>query len=130
MREFPTKPYLLRAIYEWCCDCGFTPHLTVRVDAKTRVPPQYVKDGEIVLNVSQSATRNLTLGNEVIQFSARFGGASHELSIPIDAVAAIFARENGQGLIFQTTPAPEEDGPKPMDGESSGSGRARLQVVK
>jgi stringent starvation protein B len=100
MAEVSTKPYFIRAIYEWCSDCGFTPYLSVRVDERTRVPMEYVKNGEIVLNVSLNATRNLTINNELIQFSARFNGVSREVSIPVDRVQGIFARENGQGAFF------------------------------
>jgi stringent starvation protein B len=100
MADVSTKPYFIRAIYEWCSDCGFTPYLSVRVDDRTRVPVEYVKNGEIVLNVSLNATRNLTINNELIQFSARFNGVSREVSIPVDRVQGIFARENGQGAFF------------------------------
>src|SRR5260370_34648247 len=100
MADVSTKPYFIRAIYEWCSDCGFTPYLSVRVDERTRVPVEYVKNGEIVLNVSLNATRNLTINNELIQFSARFNGVSREVSIPVDRVQGIFARENGQGAFF------------------------------
>ena len=100
MAEVSTKPYFIRAIYEWCSDCGFTPYLSVRVDERTRVPMEYVKNGEIVLNVSLNATRNLTINNELIQFSARFNGVSREVSIPVERVQGIFARENGQGAFF------------------------------
>ena len=95
MADVSTKPYFLRAIYEWCSDCGYTPYLSVRVDERTRVPMEYVKNGEIVLNVSLNATRNLTINNELIQFSARFNGVSREVSVPVDRVQGIFARENG-----------------------------------
>ena len=105
MADVSTKPYFIRAIYEWCSDCGFTPYLSVRVDDRTRVPMEYVKNGEIVLNVSLNATRNLTINNELIQFSARFNGVSREVSIPVDRVQGIFARENGQGAFF-TVEAP------------------------
>jgi stringent starvation protein B len=101
-----TKPYLVRAIYEWCSDCGHTPYVSVKVDENTKVPQEFVKNGEIVLNVSQAATRNLTISNDRIQFSARFSGASREVSVPIEAVTAIFARENGQGMMF---PAPSTE---------------------
>ena len=101
MAEISTKPYLIRALYEWCVDSGLTPQLLVAVDAKTRVPAGFVKDGKIVLNINAGATRNLTLDNDWIQFSARFGGVSHEISVPIERIAAIFARENGQGLHFE-----------------------------
>src|SRR3954468_10308617 len=100
MAEVSTKPYFIRAIYEWCSDCGYTPYLSVRVDDRTRVPMEYVKNGEIVLNVSLNATRNLTINNELIQFSARFNGVSREVTIPVDRVQGIFARENGQGAFF------------------------------
>ena len=96
-----TKPYLVRAIHEWCMDNNLTPHLLVSVDAKTRVPMAYVKDGEIVLNLSYSATKDLHLDNEAVVFSARFGGVSQNLYIPMHAVRGIFARENSQGMFFE-----------------------------
>jgi stringent starvation protein B len=99
-----TKPYMIRALHEWCMDNGLTPHLLVAVDAQTRVPMAYVKDGEIVLNLSDSATKNLLIGNEAITFSARFGGVSNSLHVPVAAIRGLFARENGQGMFFQ----PEE----------------------
>lgn len=105
MSEISTKPYLLRAIYEWCCDCGFTPFLSVRVDSNTRVPMEYVKNNEIVLNISTGATRNLTIDNDMVQFSARFNGVSREISVPIGNVAGIFARENAEGMMFPPEPA-------------------------
>lgn len=108
MAELSTKPYLIRAIYEWCADSSFTPYLNVRVDQNTRVPLEYVKDGEIVLSMSQQATRNLTIGNELIQFSARFNGVSREIAIPIYAVQSVFARENGRGVFFGAESAPEQ----------------------
>jgi stringent starvation protein B len=132
--EISTKPYLIRALYEWCADSGYTPQLLVAVDARTRVPPGYVKDGQIVLNISAGATRNLTLDNEWIQFSARFGGVSHEIAIPVDRVAAIFARENGQGLHFEPAEAeaPTPAAPAPEGGEEPPppKGRPSLKVVK
>ncbi len=108
MAELSTKPYLIRAIYEWCADCGFTPYLNVKVDQNTRVPMEYVKDGEIVLSVSQQATRNLTIGNDLVQFSARFNGVSREIAVPIYAVQSIFARENGRGVFFDPESPPEQ----------------------
>lgn len=107
MSEISTKPYLIRAIYEWCADANCTPYLTVKVDQNVRVPMEYVKNGEIVLSASQQATRNLTIGNDLIQFSARFNGVSREISIPIYAVQAIFARENGRGMFFEPESAPD-----------------------
>jgi stringent starvation protein B len=98
----PTKPYMVRAIHEWCVDNGLTPHLLVTVNAQCRVPMAYVKAGEIVLNLNYSATKDLHLDNEAIVFSARFGGVSQNLYVPIDAVKGIFARENGQGMFFES----------------------------
>ena len=99
--EISTKPYLVRAIYEWCVDCGYTPYLSVVVTEACRVPMEYVKNNEIVLNVSPSATRNLKIDNDRVHFSARFNGTSREVSVPIIAVAGIFARENSEGLLFK-----------------------------
>ncbi|MDI1309137.1 MAG: ClpXP protease specificity-enhancing factor [Methylotenera sp.] len=96
-----TKPYMVRAIHEWCMDNGCTPHLLVAVDSHARVPVAYVKNGEIVLNVNYSATKDLLIGNEAISFSARFGGVSQNLYVPMHAVKGIFARENGQGMFFE-----------------------------
>jgi stringent starvation protein B len=132
MPEKSTKPYLIRAIHEWCSDSNFTPYLSVKVDANTRVPTEYVKNGEIVLNLSYDATHRLTIGNESIQFSARFNGVSRECSVPVDAVLGIFARENGQGLFFpvepaQTEPAATEPSP---EAPASPPNRPKLQIVK
>lgn len=96
-----TKPYLIRAIHEWCADQGFTPYLSVKVDAATRVPREFVKDGEIVLNVGIEATHQLMMGNEEISFQARFGGKAFPVLVPIERVAAIYARENGEGMAFE-----------------------------
>jgi stringent starvation protein B len=102
-----TKPYLVRAIWEWCADNGYTAYLAVQVDEHTRVPAEFVKNGEIILNVSADATHKLTLGNDLIQFAARFAGVSRECSVPMSAVRGIFARENGEGMFFQPqTPEP------------------------
>jgi stringent starvation protein B len=100
MQEISTKPYLLRALYEWCTDNGYTPHIAVRVDNQTRVPRQFVRDNEIVLNISFEATSQLQMGNEWIEFSARFSGKSHKIEVPIANILAIYARENGQGMAF------------------------------
>lgn len=100
-----TKPYLLRAIYEWCVDQGLTPFLAVAVDARTSVPVAYVKDGQIVLNIGQEAAHQLRMGNEFITFAARFGGVAENLSIPVDQVTAIYARENGHGMAFDVEAA-------------------------
>ena len=95
-----TRPYLIRALYEWCTDNGFTPYVAVLVDDSVRVPNEYVKDGEIVLNISFDATSSLKLGNEFIEFKARFAGTAREIMVPINRVIAIYARENGQGMAF------------------------------
>lgn len=100
MQETSTKPYLLRALYEWCTDNGYTPHIAVRVDNRTRVPRQFVRDNEIVLNISFQATSQLQMGNEQIEFNARFSGKSHKIEVPVANVLAIYARENGQGMAF------------------------------
>lgn len=100
MPETSTKPYLIRAIYEWCTDNGFTPYIAVFVDANSNVPREFVKNNEIVLNVSFDATSGLDMGNEWITFSARFGGVSRKIDVPVDNVLAIYARENGQGMAF------------------------------
>lgn len=98
-----TRPYLIRALYEWCTENGFSPYLAVQVDASVRVPMDHVKNGEIVLNISFDATSGMQLGNEFIEFKARFGGVAREIVIPVSNVTAIYARENGQGMAF---PAP------------------------
>jgi stringent starvation protein B len=104
MSETSTKPYLLRAIYEWCTDNGYTPYLAVIVDENTRVPREFVKNGEIVLNISFTATSGLKMENDFINFAARFGGVARDISVPVDNVVAIYARENGQGMAFEVTP--------------------------
>ena len=100
----PTRPYLIRALHDWCTDNGFTPYLAVSVDATVQVPMEYVKNGEIVLNVGFDATSGLQMGNEFIEFKARFGGVARDILVPVDHVVAIYARENGQGMAF---PAPQ-----------------------
>jgi len=104
MSEIPTKPYILRALYEWCADNGYTPHLAVRVDAHVQVPAEYVKGGEITLNISPTAVHKLQMGNERIEFSARFGGVARQISVPIAAVHALYARETGHGMTFDVEP--------------------------
>jgi stringent starvation protein B len=122
-------------MHEWMLDNGFTPHLVV--DAKrdgVRVPEAHVKDGKIVLNVSPTATRALSLGNEFVSFEARFGGVSQQLSVPIAAVLGIYARETGQGMIFgdddATPPSPAPDGGSPSPPPASGRRRPKLKVIK
>lgn len=96
-----TKPYMVRAIHEWCVDNALTPHLLVVVNAETRVPMGYVKDGEIVLNLNYTAIKDLHIDNDAIVFSARFGGVPHNIYVPMSRVKGVFARENGQGMFFE-----------------------------
>ncbi|WP_296945511.1 ClpXP protease specificity-enhancing factor [uncultured Massilia sp.] len=122
MPDISTKPYLLRAIYEWCTDSGYTPYLAVKVDAATTVPMEYVKKGEIILNISYGATSGLKMDNDAITFRARFNGVSRELYIPVHNVLAIYANENGQGMAFDVsttaaeTPAPASPAVEPAAG--------------
>jgi stringent starvation protein B len=102
----PTRPYLIRALHDWCTDNGFTPYLAVSVDGSVQVPLEYVKNGEIVLNVGFDATSGLQLGNEFIEFKARFGGVARDIVVPVGHVVAIYARENGQGMAFPAPQAP------------------------
>jgi stringent starvation protein B len=95
-----TRPYLIRALYDWCSDNGLTPYVAVLVDDSVKVPTEYVKNGEIVLNISFDATSSLKLGNDFIEFKARFGGIAREIMVPVSQVIAIYARENGQGMAF------------------------------
>jgi stringent starvation protein B len=106
-----TRPYLIRALYEWCTDNGVTPYIAVQVDDTVQVPREYVKNGEIVLNISFDATSSLKLGNEFIEFKARFAGTAREIIVPVGRVIAIYARENGQGMAF----------PAPAPGSSQGA---------
>jgi len=149
MTHVSTKPYLIRAIYEWCIDQGFTPHIAVLVDERTVVPPGYAREGQIVLNLGPDATNQLLMGNELITFQARFGGAAHALSIPVSNVLAVYARENGHGMAFEPDAATAEGEPAtpieageideqdqpPPDSPPAGAprpagGRAHLKVVK
>ena len=140
MPERSTKPYLIRAIHEWCTDSGYTPYLSVKVDEHTRVPMEFVKNGEIVLNLAYDATHKLTIGNDAVQFAARFSGVSRECSIPMSAVAGIFARENGQGLFFaaesdmpagvSTAPAQRPEPESTPPSSPTTPPRPKLQIVK
>jgi len=137
----------VRAICEWCADNGLTPYLAVRVNGQTRVPASYVKNGEIVLNVSAGATRRLTIDNDRVQFSARFNGASQEVSVPMSAVAGIFAKETGYGFAFAvpesaaaslaaaTAPSADIDEALEKDRKDAQDGKGKprpphLQVIK
>lgn len=141
MSELSTRPYLIRAIYEWCTDSGLTPYLSIRVGRRTRVPMEFVKDGQIILNVSPASARNLTMGNDLIRFSARFGGVARDIEIPVGSVISIYARENAQGLSFpepegeegvpdeatsgdvESTPPPDGEPPVPR-------GKPQLKIIK
>jgi len=127
MSTVSTKPYLLRAIWEWCVDQGFTPYLATLVDEDTRVPPGYARDGQILLNLSPDATGQLQMANDFISFQARFGGAAHSLVIPVANVVAIYARENGQGMAFPV-PMPEAAS-APDDGDESAAAPAGLRLA-
>jgi stringent starvation protein B len=132
MSDLSTRPYLIRAIYDWCVDSGLTPYLAVRVDANTVVPPAFVKDGEIVLNLSAGAVRNLEMGNEWITCCGRFGGVPFDLMVPVVAVIGIFAKENGQGLVFQGND-PQHSPPSANGGgqkTKSAPHKPTLKVVK
>ena len=107
-----TKPYLLRALYEWCTDNGYTPYLAVQVDSSVRVPREHVKNGEIVLNISFGATSGLKIDNDAVVFKARFGGVARDIMVPVSHVTAIYARENGQGMAFPP-PEPAAEQPEP-----------------
>lgn len=137
-----TKPYLLRAIWEWCCDNGFTPYVAVQVDWRTRVPREFINDGQIVLNVGPDATSQFQIGNDLIEFQARFGGVSRKISVPVEQVSAIYARENGAGMVFDldagSTAGEAEDAevvsgevvePPPVPPRPDG-GRPKLQRIK
>jgi stringent starvation protein B len=139
MSEPPsTKPYLLRAVYEWCVDNGYTPYISVLVDSNTRVPMEYVRNGEIVLNIGPLAASRLHIGNEIIECTARFSGVAQDLFVPVTAVTAIYARENGRGMSFESekkaaapdggdTAAPAPTSPK---NSPKSSGRPTLRRIK
>jgi stringent starvation protein B len=142
MNEQSAKPYLIRAICEWCADNGLTPYLAVKVNSQTRVPAAYVKNGEIVLNISRNATHKLTIDNEWVHFSARFNGASSEVAVPMGAVSGIFAKESGYGFAFTvptdpvasldaaTAPTPTSPIETPASDKKPRKRPKHLQVVK
>jgi stringent starvation protein B len=121
-----TRPYLLRALHDWCTDNGFTPYIAVSVGPGVQVPMEYVKNNEIVLNVGFDATSSLQLGNETIEFKARFGGIAREIIVPVDHVVAIYARENGQGMAF---PMPTEGAAQPVPTEAERPGPRGLRLA-
>ncbi len=111
MADVPTKPYLVRAIAEWCNDAGFTPYVAVAVEESVRVPQEFVRNGEIVLNISSIATNRLLIDNEAISFQARFGGVARDVYVPMAQVIAVYARENGQGMAFEVPRALKRGAP-------------------
>lgn len=123
----PNRPYLIRALYDWITDNGLTPHILVNADRPgVEVPKQHIHEGRIVLNINASAVRGLQLGNDFIEFSARFGGVSHLIRIPTSSVMAIYARENGQGMAFSEEPGGDEPPPSPPQPDK----KPTLKVVK
>jgi stringent starvation protein B len=124
-----TRPYLIRALHDWCTDNGFTPYIAVHVDRSVQVPMEYVSNNEIVLNVGFDATSGLDLGNEFIQFKARFGGVAREIVVPVDHVVAIYARENGQGMAFPAPDAPAEGTPAAPGVAPAESRRSGLRLA-
>lgn len=124
-----TRPYLIRALYEWCADNGFTPFIAVAVDSTVSVPQEYVRDGEIVLNVSMDATSGLLIGNDAIEFKGRFGGVARDIYVPVGRVQAIYARENGQGMAFPLVSDSSEHAPAPTP-ESGSSKPEKPTLLK
>ncbi|MCB1836790.1 MAG: ClpXP protease specificity-enhancing factor [Alcanivoracaceae bacterium] len=126
----PNRPYLLRAIYQWICDNGLTPHMLVDAHFPgVRVPQDYVQDGHITLNIAPRSVAQLVMDNDQISFSARFSGVPQQLEVPPLAVLAIYARENGQGMAFDPVPPPEPPAPKADKGTVE-PGRSHLKVIK
>lgn len=125
-----TRPYLIRALHEWCGDNGLTPFVTVLADNTVQVPREFVKDGEIVLNISFDATTGLQLGNEFLEFKARFGGVVRDIFVPIDRVVAIFAKENGQGMAFPRVERSNEAADNGLQEKSAKTAPARLSPVQ
>lgn len=135
-----TKPYLVRAIYEWCTDNGYTPYVAVVVDEHTRVPVAHVRSGEIVLNISALATHRLQMTNSELTFTARFSGVAEDLWVPMTQIAAIYAKETGHGMAFEVpkplaiqdvaAEPPDDDPPSPLDPGTAPKGRPALRRVK
>jgi len=126
----PKRPYLLRAMHEWVSDSQHTPHVIIDADRPgVAVPRPFVKDGKIVLNLSLTATQNLSLGNEWIEFGARFAGVVHFIRVPIAAVLGIYARETGEGMVFSDQDLGPEPPPQPS-AEEDGTRRSHLKLVK
>lgn len=126
----PNRPYLLRALYEWISDNAMTPHILVDADfAGVDVPEQAIQKGKVILNIDKSAVHELELGNEIVSFNARFAGHRYGVSVPVEAVLAIYSKENGQGMMFAQDDEPDPSG-GPDDGEKPKMKRPHLRVVK
>lgn len=141
MEPPPQQPYFLRALYEWCVDSGYTPYITVNVDATTQVPGAYVKDGQIVLNIGPAAVRDLQMDNVWVRFSARFGGQAQIIEVPTSNILSIYARETGEGMAFPQMQGSAEEAADADSREPEGQeppptspdrpkGRPSLRVVK
>jgi stringent starvation protein B len=127
----PSRPYIIRAIYEWIVDNDCTPHLLVNADGVgVQVPETYVTDGQIVLNISPTAVVSLHMGNDAVSFNGRFGGQPRDIFVPIASVLGIYARENGQGMIFDNSTEPDPEPPKPGTHPASERSRPSLKIVK
>lgn len=126
-----SRPYLLRALYDWIVDNNCTPHVLVdATQPNVDVPEEYVKDGQIVLNISPSAVVDLQMANQGIHFNGRFGGRPRDVAFPVSAVLGIYARENGQGMVFEADEPPETPPPAPEPGPKPASRKPSLKVVK
>ena len=127
MAETSTKPYMIRALHEWCTDNGYTPHIVVRVDQNTMVPPAHIRDGQITLNIGMMATKSLVLGNDSIEFQARFNGVTENLYVPVGAVTAIYARETGAGMGFEVEEPSTDNAPATNSSTAGFAGGAKPQ---
>ena len=133
MSDVPSnKPYLIRALHQWCSDNGFAPFMAVFVDSTVEVPMEFVKNDEIVLNLSIEACHQLQIENDYISFQARFGGVPRKILVPITHVLAIYARENGQGMSFpfDTSSIEEQIPEKPEPSETKSAKQSFLKLVK
>jgi stringent starvation protein B len=130
-KALPKRPYLLRAMHQWIAECGHTPHVIVDAAREgTEVPRAYIKDGKIVLNLSEGATQKLRLGNEEVEFHARFAGVIHHVRFPVSAVLGIYARETGEGMVFSEQDLEPSPPTRPPQTEEGGARRPQLKVVK
>ncbi|HYP66025.1 MAG TPA: ClpXP protease specificity-enhancing factor [Steroidobacteraceae bacterium] len=131
VKALPKRPFLLRAMHQWIAECGHTPHVIVDAAREgAEVPRAYVKDGKIVLNLSEGATQRLHMGNEEVEFDARFAGVIHHVRFPVSAVLGIYARETGEGMVFSEQDLGPEPPTRPTPAEEGGARRPQLKVVK